>query len=66
MSELIHGKAWHDEVLEFCLQKISHVIYIYDFKDFDKIELNNKFDNKSIIVAREKINYWRKRRIEID
>jgi len=66
MSELIHGKAWHDEVLEFCLQKISHVIYIYDFKDFDRVELNNKFDNKSMVITKEKINYWRKRRIGID
>lgn len=66
MSELIHGKAWHDKVLQLCLEKICHVVYIYNFEDFDEIGLHNKFDNKEMTTTKDKINYWRKRRVEID
>lgn len=66
MSELIHGKGWHDKVLELSLQKIAHTVHIYNFKEFDRIEVVNKFDNKSIGITKKEINQWRKRRIEID
>jgi len=66
MSELIHGKAWHEKVLDLCLKKISHVIYIYNFKDFTAVEVHNKFDNKTVIAGKNEINKYRKRRIEID
>ena len=66
MSELIHGKAWHDGVLEVCLRNISHVIYIYDFNAFETIRVYNKFDNKSIEIARKDINKWRKRKVKIE
>ena len=66
LSELIHGKAWHKEVLGFCMQKICYVAYIYSFKDFDKVEVFNKFDNKTLIISKDEINKWRNRRIRID
>lgn len=66
MSELIHGKAWHDKVLELCLKIISHVIYIYKFKDFEKVEVRNKFDNKTVEIVKKEIKSWRKRKIEIE
>jgi len=66
MSELLHGKAWHDQVLEVCMQKIAHVLYAYKFKDYEKISVFNKFDNKVLEIEKDKVNEWRKRRIEID
>ena len=66
VSELIHGKAWHGEILEFCMQKICYVTYIYSFKYFDEIEVFNKFDNKSLIISKDEISKWRNRRIRID
>jgi hypothetical protein len=66
MSELIHGPAWHEGVLELCLQQITHVIYVHEFKDFDSIIIFNKFDNKSKEIDKKDINHWRKRRIKID
>lgn len=66
MSELIHGTAWHDKVLELCLKTLSHIIYVYDFKDFERIEVHNKFDNKVKEIAKIEINRWRKRRIRIE
>jgi len=66
MSELLHGRAWHRQVLELCMQKITHVLYAYDFEDYDSIKVFNKFDNKSMNIEKKEINEWRKRRIEID
>ncbi|MFH1867615.1 MAG: hypothetical protein ABH843_01470 [Candidatus Omnitrophota bacterium] len=66
MSELIHGKAWHDKVLELCLKIISHTIYTYDFRSFEKIEVFNSFDNKTAEISNKEIRSWRKRKIEIE
>lgn len=66
MSELIHGSAWHEQVLELCLKIISHVTSGYDFKDFEGVEVHNKFDNKLKEIAKQQINYWRKRGIRIE
>jgi len=66
LSELLHGKAWHEAVLEFCMQKICYVLYVYDFKDVSEIEVLNTFDNKSLIISKNEINKWRNRRISID
>ena len=66
MSELIHGKAWHDGVLELAMQKIAYVIYVYSFKDFERVEIINKFDNNTLIITKDEINSWRKRRVTID
>lgn len=66
LSELLHGKAWHESVLEFCMQKICYVLYVYSFKDISEIEVLNKFDNKSLIISKNEINKWRNRRISID
>lgn len=66
MSELIHGKLWHDKVLELCLKTVSHVVYIYDFKDFESIEIHNKFDNKALETDKSGVNSWRKRKIVIE
>lgn len=66
MSELIHGTAWHDKVLELCLQKIAHTLYIYDFNDFDDVEITNTFDNKLMQVNRADIKNWRKRPVTIE
>ncbi|MFC1807898.1 hypothetical protein ACFL0T_05980 [Candidatus Omnitrophota bacterium] len=56
ISELIHGTTWHEKVLDICLQKISHVIHVYDFKDFKTISAHNKFDNKTKKITKEDIN----------
>jgi len=66
VSELIHGKAWHSEILELCMQKICYVTYVYSFYDFNEIEVFNKFDNKSLIISKDEISKWRNRRIRID
>ena len=66
MSELIHGPAWHDKVLEVCLQQIARLIYIYDYKGFDKIEIHNLFDNKTLAMRRDQIGQWRKRRVKVE
>ncbi|NQT90574.1 MAG: hypothetical protein HQ558_04895 [Candidatus Omnitrophica bacterium] len=66
MSELIHGTSWHDKVLELCLKTASYVIYVYDFKDFEKITAHNKFDNKTMDIDKGQIKVWRKRRIRIE
>ncbi len=66
LSELIHGKSWHKAVLEFCMQKICYVASIYSFKDFNKAEVFNKFDNKTLTISKGEINKWRNRRIRID
>ncbi|MFH1645087.1 MAG: hypothetical protein ABIB11_01565 [Candidatus Omnitrophota bacterium] len=66
MSELIHGIEWHSTVLELCLKKIAHVIYVYGYEDFDRVEIVNQFDNKLMIMQKDEINDWRKRRIEIE
>jgi hypothetical protein len=66
MSELIHGTAWHDKVLEVCLQVISYILYFYDVKGFEKVNIYNKFDNKNIEIGRSDIKKWYKRSIEID
>jgi hypothetical protein len=66
MSELIHGKSWRDQVLELCVQKIAHVVYIYDFKEVSGIGVINKFDDNRIKISNDEIDQWRKRRIKID
>ncbi len=66
VSELIHGKAWHEEVLELCMQKMCYVLYIYSFKKVDQLEAFNKFDNKVLTISKDEINKWRNRRIRID
>jgi hypothetical protein len=66
LSELIHGKAWHGRVLEFCMQKICYVTSVYNFKDFNEVEVFNKFDNKALTVSKNEVNKWRNRRIRID
>lgn len=66
MSELIHGKTWHEGVLSLCGRIVSHVIYIYNFKDFDKVKIENKFDNKVLEIARRDINRYRRRRVKIE
>ncbi len=66
LSELIHGNTWHEQVLEFCMKKICYVVYIYNLRDIDTIEIFNKFDNKTLTAPREDIDKWRKRRIRID
>lgn len=66
MSELIHGKDWHDKVLGFCLKAISHIVYEYAVKDFEGIEVHNKFDNKFEKITKAEINHWRKRRIKVE
>ena len=37
MSELIHGKGWHEEILALCAKMISQVIWAYSFEEFDKV-----------------------------
>jgi len=66
MSELIHGKGWRDQVLELCAQKITQVIYIYNFNQVEAIEIINKFDNSRLEIPGEEAGKWRKRRIKID
>ena len=66
MSELIHGKDWHEDVLTLCGEIISHVIWAYRFEDFDKISIANKFDNKILAIAEKDINRYRKRRLRIE
>jgi len=66
MSELIHGKAWHDQVLELCLQKISYTVHAYNFKDYEVIEVFNKFDNNRVEIGKNEINRWRKKGVKID
>jgi hypothetical protein len=66
MSELIHGKRWHDDALLVCAKIISHVIWAYDFKDFDKVSIINKFDNKSLEFKKGDVTRYRKRSIKIE
>jgi len=66
MSELIHGKGWHEGVLLVCGKIVSHVIWAYAFQDFDKISIANKFDNKTLEIAKKDINHYRKRRTKIE
>lgn len=66
LSELIHGKGWHDEVLEFCMQKICYVTHIYKLKGVDRIEVSNKFDNNTLTIPKDEIDEWRNRRVRID
>jgi hypothetical protein len=66
MSELIHGKAWREKVLELCLQKISYVVSIYDFDNVSYIEVINKFDDNRIKISGNEVDKWRKRRVKID
>ena len=66
VSELIHGKAWHAQVLELCMQEICYVLYVYSLSDFNEIEVFNKFDNKKLVISKDEINKWRNRRIRID
>lgn len=66
MSELIHGTEWHSKVLELCLNKIAFLIHIYEYKDFDRVEIINNFDNKLMTMRKDEIDDWRKRKIEIE
>ncbi|MFA5369472.1 MAG: hypothetical protein WC300_01980 [Candidatus Omnitrophota bacterium] len=66
MSEFIHGKAWRDEVLEICAQRIAHVLCVYDFRDIIGIKVINSFDNSSLQVPVDKLNQFRKRSVRID
>ena len=66
MSELIHGKGWHEDVLTLCANIISHVIWAYSFQDYDRISIANKFDNKILEIAKKDTNRYRKRRIQIE
>lgn len=66
MSELIHGKAWHEEVLSLCAKTISHVLWAYSFEDFDKVSISNKFDNKVLDIAKKDLNSYRKKGVRIE
>jgi len=66
MSELIHGKGWHEDVLLICGKIISQVIWAYRYKDFDKISIANKFDNKILEITKKDIKRYRKRKIKIE
>ncbi|MBN1405629.1 MAG: hypothetical protein JW946_03840 [Candidatus Omnitrophica bacterium] len=66
MSELIHGKKWHEGVLLLCARTISNLVRIYDFNNFDKIVITNKYDNKTLEISQKDINKHRNRRIKIE
>lgn len=66
ISELIHGKDWHEDVLLLCGKIISHVIWTYSFKDFDKISIVNKFDNRILEIDKKDLNRYRKKKIKIE
>ncbi len=66
MSELIHGKAWHEEVLFLCAKTISHVLWAYSFEGFDKVSIANKFDNKVLDIAKKDISGYRKKGVRIE
>jgi len=66
MSELIHGKAWHDEVLNLCAKTIAHVVWAYSYEDFDKITIVNKFDSKILVIEKIEASKYRKRRVNIE
>ncbi|MFH0731737.1 MAG: hypothetical protein V2A72_02295 [Candidatus Omnitrophota bacterium] len=66
MSEMIHGKAWHTGVLLFCAKTITHVLWAYSFKDFDKIVIANKFDSKTLEIDKKDANHCRKGKVKIE
>ena len=66
MSELIHGKDWHKDVLLLCAKEVAHVIWAYEFQNFGKVSIINKFDNKRLEFSGKEINAYRKRRIEFE
>ena len=66
MSELIHGKSWHEDVLLLCGKAILHAIWAYRFEDFDKVSIANQFDNKILEIAKKDAKRYRKRRIKIE
>jgi len=66
MSELIYGNAWRTGVLELCLKNISHIIYWYDYKDFERIDVENEFDSKAMGIDKDQIKRWRRRRVNIE
>lgn len=66
MSELIHGKAWHEGALTLCAKTISHVIWAYSYQGFDTISIANKFDNKILEIDKKDIDKYRKGKIKIE
>jgi len=66
MSELIHGKSWHEDILFVYAKTIAHVLWAYSFQDYDKVIIENKFDSKRIEIGKAQMEVFRKKKILIN